>query len=544
LSTSYAVDSLNGTPGADLASRLTQDGAAWTRSTSKGGNSNFVFTPSGIGVSLNPTSSEATYTLSGPSGSDYQLQATFRFGGTTAGSFGLVGDFDSAGQNGYLATYEFGGDPIKTGSWLLLKKSYGTTSKIGQLQQPLNPDTDYTITFTRVGSVVTMSINGTKIGAMTDPVPLANGPGGIYLDATTATATNFAATYNVSSTVGLTPMGPSLSQTASPPTFDDLFARSNGAVGNGWNDLNGKWSITSNTLQSVSKGFSTDLLLRPSSESMTDCQVSLISTAEAQSDTGPATAFVWLRASTGKNGYVAWVGSSQNVTTLNIGIMSGGSLSGITSSTAVAVTVGTQYLVSFSSIGTALTVSVAAASAPDTILATKSLTDSTYTSGVSGLSPNGTNVNIVERFTVSGGATLPAPAPTPTPTPVPVGPLRPSGASFAQFRGGGLAGQLELLIAANPTLDPAIIVGLRAGRINMLDLTYSGLASLVASFLQGDPIATSDVTSRLDAYATVFSGYTQAVNEINSLIKANPGTIVNLLTSPSAPRQVQQRWFN
>ncbi len=78
------------------------------------------------------------------------------------------------------------------------------------------------------------------------------------------------------------------------------------------------------------------------------------------------------------------------------------------------------------------------------------------------------------------------------------------------------------------------MVGLRAGRNGSLDQTYQGLASLVESYLRGDPIATTDVNNRLAEYASVFAGYAQSAAEIVALVAANPGTIVTL--PPDAPR--------
>ncbi len=197
--------------------------------------------------------------------------------------------------------------------------------------------------------------------------------------------------------------------------FDDQFSRADGPVGDGWNDLNGKWSISSDTLKTTSTAYGSDLILRPTSESLTDQRADLIVTLGAQADgNGPGTPFVWLRTTTDKSGYAAWLGSSPGGTTLAIAVFTGGSLvsapAGPTPLTGL--TVGADYLLSFSAVGTTLTVTIASASTPGTILSTTTLTDSTHASGVQGVGPNGLSANIVKRFTTDSTA-----SPTPPPTP-------------------------------------------------------------------------------------------------------------------------------
>ena len=147
---------------------------------------------------------------------------------------------------------------------------------------------------------------------------------------------------------------------------------------------------------------------------------------------------------------------------------------------------------------------------------------------------------------VAGTTPVPVPVPTPIPTPFPSNPnvpLQPSGMTFGQLRMGGLSGQIEALIEANPAFDPATVLGLRAGRNGVLDRTYQGLASLVESFLRGDPIATTDVNNRLAEYALVFAGYAQSAGEIAALASAHPGTITTYLATPLATNATEQRSF-
>ena len=141
-------------------------------------------------------------------------------------------------------------------------------------------------------------------------------------------------------------------------------------------------------------------------------------TAGAQADGNPGAAFVLIRASgSGNNAYCAWLGTGGGTTALYVGKMTGGSISGVVSSPAFAATIGTRYILWFSAIGTNMTAQIAAESAPGTILGTATLTDSTYTSGVAGLAPNGIYHSPVSHFAVFTGVSSAVPIPFVTATP-------------------------------------------------------------------------------------------------------------------------------
>jgi hypothetical protein len=85
----------------------------------------------------------------------------------------------------------------------------------------------------------------------------------------------------------------------------------------------------------------------------------------------------------------------------------------------------------------------------------------------------------------------------------------------------GFRGQLDRLATAN-AFNP-----LRPQ--SPLDSIHTGIVHVVDAFLQGDPMAASDVSAKLLSYATALKAVACALDEINSLIEANSGNLTNVL---------------
>ena len=123
------------------------------------------------------------------------------------------------------------------------------------------------------------------------------------------------------------------------------------------------------------------------------------------------------------------------------------------------------------------------------------------------------------------------------------GTLASSGVSFSKLRQGGLSGQVKAIVSANPSLSPGAVSGLNAANLDSLDRAYRGLSELITEYLQGAPIATTEMQTRLNDYVLVFNGYAQAATEIAALVQANPGTM-QTGASPSGIGPITQRTFS
>jgi hypothetical protein len=99
-----------------------------------------------------------------------------------------------------------------------------------------------------------------------------------------------------------------------------------------------------------------------------------------------------------------------------------------------------------------------------------------------------------------------------------------SGTTFAQLRSGGLRGQLDRLATSN-AFSPAV----RSLIVGPLDTIHTGIVHAVDAFIQGDPVATGDVSAKLLTYATALKAIACALDEVNALIDANTGTLKNIV---------------
>jgi len=115
--------------------------------------------------------------------------------------------------------------------------------------------------------------------------------------------------------------------------------------------------------------------------------------------------------------------------------------------------------------------------------------------------------------------------------------LAPSGTTFAQFQAGGFRGQLDRLATASG-LSPAI----RSLVVGDFSTLQTGIRHVVDSFLQGDPTPVAEVNARLLTYATALKALQVALDEINVLIDANAGTLVNTI-KPGATNHQRRRVF-
>jgi hypothetical protein len=98
--------------------------------------------------------------------------------------------------------------------------------------------------------------------------------------------------------------------------------------------------------------------------------------------------------------------------------------------------------------------------------------------------------------------------------------ITPSGTTFSLLLSGGFHGQLARLASANA-------MSADATRLIMGDLgiLQTAVVNLVDSYIKGEPVANADVNAKLLTYATALKTLATAIDEINVLIDANPGTI-------------------
>jgi hypothetical protein len=70
----------------------------------------------------------------------------------------------------------------------------------------------------------------------------------------------------------------------------------------------------------------------------------------------------------------------------------------------------------------------------------------------------------------------------------------------------------------------------------------TGIVHAVDAFIQGDPVATADINARLLTYATALKALLAALEEINVLVNANPGTL-RTVSTPGGPGARVRRTF-
>lgn len=115
--------------------------------------------------------------------------------------------------------------------------------------------------------------------------------------------------------------------------------------------------------------------------------------------------------------------------------------------------------------------------------------------------------------------------------------IAPSGSTFAQLQAGGFRKQLERLADAN-ALPPPI----RSLILGRFDAIRTGIVHTVDGYLRGDPAAIADINAKLLAYATALKAIATAIDEINTLVAANPGTI-RPVVGRGAPQAQFRRTF-
>lgn len=98
--------------------------------------------------------------------------------------------------------------------------------------------------------------------------------------------------------------------------------------------------------------------------------------------------------------------------------------------------------------------------------------------------------------------------------------VNPSNTTFAQLLSGGFTAQLARIADAN-SFPPAI----RSLMLGDLGAARQGIASSVDAYLHGEPLATADINAKMLAFATALKAVLAALEEINVLIDANPGTL-------------------
>jgi hypothetical protein len=84
------------------------------------------------------------------------------------------------------------------------------------------------------------------------------------------------------------------------------------------------------------------------------------------------------------------------------------------------------------------------------------------------------------------------------------------------------------------------LAGLRACERGRLQSVWTNLAWLISQFNRGEPVAFSDVVSKLRDAHTVFALLTQLCAEMGTLIDANPGRFTHVPTGVGGQRTVRQ----
>ena len=91
---------------------------------------------------------------------------------------------------------------------------------------------------------------------------------------------------------------------------------------------------------------------------------------------------------------------------------------------------------------------------------------------------------------------------------------------FAQLQSGGFTAQLVRLANAN-SYSPAV----RSFMLGNLGTVRQGIAESVDAYLHGEPVSTADINAKMLAFSTALKAVLTALEEINVLVDANPGTL-------------------
>jgi hypothetical protein len=113
--------------------------------------------------------------------------------------------------------------------------------------------------------------------------------------------------------------------------------------------------------------------------------------------------------------------------------------------------------------------------------------------------------------------------------------INPSGTTFAQFEAGGFHGQLTRVVNAN-----SFSATVRSLILGPLDVVERGIVHTIDAFLRGDPITTRDANASLMSYALTLKAITAALDEVNALVDANPGTLKTVMGSGASGRQTRR----
>lgn len=115
--------------------------------------------------------------------------------------------------------------------------------------------------------------------------------------------------------------------------------------------------------------------------------------------------------------------------------------------------------------------------------------------------------------------------------------IAPSWTTFAQLQAGGFRKQLERLATAN-----GFTLAVQSLILGRFDAIRTGITHTVDAYLQGDPATINDLNAKLLNYATALKAIATAIDEINTLVAANPGTI-KPVAHRGAPQVSPRRTF-
>ncbi len=195
-----------------------------------------------------------------------------------------------------------------------------------------------------------------------------------------------------------------------PPVYSTNFARADSALGgvaDNWSDPTTSWRLLNAAVTSAATGYGSALLLRPAGEAPD--RVSVSATVTRDGAGLPSSHMLWCRCDAAGNGYSAWLGAVGTVAPGTDVLALAKMTAGVPSAQTTPAALGSgPWVLTISADGPAVTASVAAKSAPGTVLATLSLADSAYASGRTALSPFGAGAS-TDDYSVSALAAAPAP---------------------------------------------------------------------------------------------------------------------------------------
>jgi uncharacterized repeat protein (TIGR01451 family) len=168
-------DSFTGTAGTALSSHTGETGATWS---TYGSPQTTAVLSDANRVRRNGVGNSAYNTSGTPPSADYSVQADIVVKSVLAQDAAALVARAVSGDNYYLARYIVNG---ATAQWELDKVAGGTATAIATSPATLTAGQTYTVKLTLVGTLLTMSVNGSQIASLNDGTYSAAGNAGVRL---------------------------------------------------------------------------------------------------------------------------------------------------------------------------------------------------------------------------------------------------------------------------------------------------------------------------------------------------------------------------